>query len=382
MANSGRVATPVASARDLSKTYTTGPSSVRALDAVSLQVGPGEFVAIVGPSGAGKSTLLRLLSGIDSASSGTVSLGGVEITKMSQRALTKLRRKEVGIVLPEFALVPTLTIRENVTLPAQVAGKKIASATLRKVADTAGIGTLMDRRPAEVSRSARQLAALCRAMVSDPKLIVADDPTEGLDSKTARTVAAELRTRANNSDRSVIVATQSPEVAALADRVLVMDEGRIVAEYNVPSIDQIRVMIEGVDIPAVAERRPVVAAPSTAANAEVRQTPVAIPSGDGQRVLELDEDDLRAIDIPSYAHPSAPPSPRLRGPGVDEAEFLEPDWEREYVSTSTGMISILSQEQVEVIDRAQQILHSLPGAVAPDDQWEDEPAAEDATPSV
>jgi putative ABC transport system ATP-binding protein len=218
--------------RDLTKAYGQGEARVRALDGVSLTVNPGEFVAIMGPSGSGKSTLLSLLGGLDLPTEGSVMIGGKSLKGRSETELAVMRREQVGFVFQSFNLVPVLTAAENVALPLLLAGKKGAEVRSRVERTLTLIG-LSDRGhhlPAELSGGQQQRVAIGRALVTEPALVLADEPTGNLDSRTSREVMALLRRSCDELGQTIVLITHDDSVAAWADRVLFLRDGRIVAD--------------------------------------------------------------------------------------------------------------------------------------------------------
>ncbi|MCA9866936.1 MAG: ABC transporter ATP-binding protein [Anaerolineae bacterium] len=218
------------SAVNLTKVYGSGDTAVRALDNVSFDVEPGEFVAVMGPSGCGKSTLLHLLGGLDRPTSGTVTIDGNDLTNLSDARLTELRRHKIGFIFQFFNLIPVLNAVENAALPITLDGVRQAEAKekatdwLRKV----GLRERLDHRPDQLSGGQQQRVAVARALVADPALILADEPTGNLDTRAGEEIAALLRQVANEWGRSVVVVTHDPRIAAHADRIVFLKDGSIV----------------------------------------------------------------------------------------------------------------------------------------------------------
>jgi putative ABC transport system ATP-binding protein len=217
---------------NLMKVYGKGDTAVTALDNVNLNVEPGEFVAIMGPSGCGKSTLLHLLGGLDWPTSGQVIIDGVELSKLSDTKLTELRRRKIGFIFQFFNLIPVLTAQENAALPLQLDGNgksetsKKAAEWLKKV----GLGDRMKHRPDKLSGGQQQRVAVARAMVSEPALVLADEPTGNLDSRSSDEIAGLLRQVAGEWGRSVVMVTHDPRIAAYSDRIIFLKDGKIVDE--------------------------------------------------------------------------------------------------------------------------------------------------------
>ena len=221
------------------KIYGTGPAAVRALDAISAEFTAGAFTAIMGPSGSGKSTLLHCLAGLDRLTSGQVLLGDVELGKLDDKAMTLLRRERIGFVFQAFNLVPTLTARENVTLPLTLGGKKPDQSWLAELAGALGITDRLGHRPAELSGGQQQRVATARALVTRPDLIFADEPTGNLDSRSATELLAQIRRAVDEYGQTVVMVTHDPRAAAYADRVLFLADGQVVRELAAPTADAI-----------------------------------------------------------------------------------------------------------------------------------------------
>lgn len=223
---------PLIRAQSLTKLYGTPAQPVRALHNVNLSIEAGEFVAIMGPSGSGKSTLLYLLGGLDRPTSGTVQLRDTDVSQLSDQALSRLRRTELGFVFQFFNLLPILTARENVALPLILDGVARADA-LRRADDALDRVGLVDRgthRPAELSGGQQQRVALARALVTDPALILADEPTGNLDSQASDEIVQLLRRAVDEWGRTVVIVTHDPRIAAHTDRIVFIKDGQIVDE--------------------------------------------------------------------------------------------------------------------------------------------------------
>lgn len=235
---------PAASTVDLTKVYGSGATAVRALDSVSVAVEAGSFTAIMGPSGSGKSTLMHLLAGLDTPTSGRVFLGDVELTRLKDAALTRVRRERVGFVFQAFNLVPTLTARQNIDLPLALAGTAGDRAWTLEVIRLLGLTDRLGHRPGELSGGQQQRVALARALASRPDVIFADEPTGALDSRTGAEVLALLRRSVDDWGQSVVMVTHDPVAAATADRVIMLADGAIAGEILDPTpsavIDHLR----------------------------------------------------------------------------------------------------------------------------------------------
>ena len=222
-----REAMPTLQAHDLRRVYGRGDSRVEALRGVSLEVAAGEFVAVVGPSGCGKTTLLHLCGGMDRATAGTVAVDGVALADLDDEALTELRRDRVGFVFQFFNLLPTLTLAENIALPLLLAGVPSAegAARAREGAERVDLGHRLAHYPAQVSGGELQRAAVARAVIHQPALLIADEPTGNLDTDTGRRVLEVLQTLHQETGVAVLLATHDPLIAGAADRVLRMRDG-------------------------------------------------------------------------------------------------------------------------------------------------------------
>jgi putative ABC transport system ATP-binding protein len=223
----------------LSKIYGSGDTAVKALDGVSLSIAAGQLVAVMGPSGCGKSTLLHLIGGLDQPTSGSVSIEGHDISRMKDDELTKLRRQKMGFIFQFFNLIPVLNAAENAALPLILDGvpqAKAASAAgqwleRNKLADRA------THRPDELSGGQQQRVAIARAMVSDPVIILADEPTGNLDTRSSDEIATSLRRLVSEFGRTVLMVTHDPRIAAYADRIIFLKDGKIVDDNLMDSAD-------------------------------------------------------------------------------------------------------------------------------------------------
>jgi len=230
------VATATAvSAAALTRTYGAGDSGVPALRGVSLEVPAGQFTAVMGPSGSGKSTLMHLLAGLDAPDAGSVHIAGRDITRMSDRELTKLRRAHIGFVFQSFNLLPTLTAEENVALPLAIAGRKPDRAALDALLERMGLADRRRHRPAQLSGGQQQRVAVARALIAQPTVLFADEPTGNLDSTAGAGVLALLRDAVDADGQTTVMVTHDARAAATADRVLFLADGRIVADFDQPT---------------------------------------------------------------------------------------------------------------------------------------------------
>jgi putative ABC transport system ATP-binding protein len=223
---------------DLVKKYGSGDTAVTALDRINVNINPGEFVSIMGPSGCGKSTLLHLMGGLDRATSGKVLIEGNDLTTLNDNKLTELRRRKIGFVFQFFNLIPVLGATENAALPLTLDGAKPAEAKARAVdwLNKVGLGNRLNSRPDQLSGGQQQRVAVARALVADPKLILADEPTGNLDSRSSEEIAALLRQVADDWSRTVVMVTHDPRIAAYADRIIFLKDGIIVDETRLSPV--------------------------------------------------------------------------------------------------------------------------------------------------
>ncbi|MFI5841689.1 ABC transporter ATP-binding protein [Catenuloplanes sp. NPDC051500] len=226
-------------ARDLVKVYGRGDTAVRALDGVSVGFGRAEFTAIMGPSGSGKSTLMHCLAGLDRATSGSVLLGDVDLSRQNDRVLTKVRRERIGFVFQAFNLLPQLTAAQNITLPLDLSGKSADPALFARLVDVLGLRDRLKHRPSELSGGQQQRVALARALVSRPEAVFADEPTGNLDSRTGAEVLSFLRNAVREYGQTVVMVTHDPIAASYADRVVMLADGRISGQLTNPTRESV-----------------------------------------------------------------------------------------------------------------------------------------------
>lgn len=233
--------TSLAAARaiNLTKFYGRGDTEVRALDGIDVDFERGRFTAIMGPSGSGKSTLMHCLAGLDRVSGGSIVIGETDLTTINERRLTMLRRDRIGFVFQAFNLVPTLTARENITLPMDLAGTKPDPVWLETVIDTVGLSDRMTHRPAELSGGQQQRVAVARALAGRPELIFADEPTGNLDSATGAEILSFMRRAVREMGQTIIMVTHDPVAASYADRVVFLVDGHIVNDLADPTADSV-----------------------------------------------------------------------------------------------------------------------------------------------
>ncbi|GAA2720958.1 ABC transporter ATP-binding protein [Actinocorallia aurantiaca] len=230
---------PAVAAVDVVKTYGRGDAAVHALRGVGVEFVRGGFTAIMGPSGSGKSTLMHCLAGLDTVTSGSVLIGGTDLTGLDDRRLTLLRRERVGFVFQSFNLVPTLTAEQNILFPLELAGRKPEKPWFDQVVDVLGLRERLGHRPSELSGGQQQRVACARALLSRPEVIFADEPTGNLDSVTGREVLGLLRRSVRDLGQTIVMVTHDPVAASFADRVVFLRDGLIVDEQTGPTPDAV-----------------------------------------------------------------------------------------------------------------------------------------------
>ena len=218
--------------QNLKKIYGTGETAVHALDGVNLVVENGEFVSIVGTSGSGKSTLLHMLGGLDRPTEGKVIVNGNDIFKLKDEALTIFRRRKIGFVFQSYNLVPVLSVYENIVLPIQLDGSKIDEDYINEVIETLGLSSKLQNLPNQLSGGQQQRVAIARAIASKPAIILADEPTGNLDSKTSQDVLSLLKITSQKFSQTIVMITHNEEIAQLADRIIRIEDGLIVGGEN------------------------------------------------------------------------------------------------------------------------------------------------------
>jgi len=217
---------------DLKKIYGSGENEVRALDGVNLEVEKGEFVAVVGTSGSGKSTLLHMLGGLDRPTSGKVIVDGKDIFSLKDEALTIFRRRKIGFVFQAYNLVPVLNVYENIVLPIELDGEKINKGFVEEIVEMLGLDERLDALPSQLSGGQQQRVAIARALASAPAIILADEPTGNLDSKTSQDVLSLLKVSSQKFSQTIVMITHNEEIAQLADRIIHIEDGRIVTNHE------------------------------------------------------------------------------------------------------------------------------------------------------
>ena len=215
--------------KDLRKIYGSGDTEVRALDGVNLNVENGEFVAIVGTSGSGKSTLLHMLGGLDRPTSGSVIVDGKDIFRLKDEALTIFRRRKIGFVFQSYNLVPVLNVYENIVLPIQLDGRRVDENFIGKIVKTLGLDGRLDALPSQLSGGQQQRVAIARALAAKPAIILADEPTGNLDSRTSQDVLGLLKVTSQKFSQTIVMITHNEEIAQMADRIIRIEDGRIVS---------------------------------------------------------------------------------------------------------------------------------------------------------
>ncbi|MEV4296140.1 ABC transporter ATP-binding protein [Microbispora rosea] len=223
----------------VSKVYGKGQGAVAALREVSVTIPGGSFTAVMGPSGSGKSTFLHCAAGLDTPSSGSVRLGGTELSGMDETRLTELRRQRIGFVFQAFNLVSSLTVLENITLPMRLAGARVDRAWLEEIVGRVGLAGRTGHRPAQLSGGQQQRVAIARALVTRPQVVFGDEPTGALDTMTARDVLRLLREVVDGLGQTVVMVTHDPVAASYADTVLFLADGRIVDAMTTPSSEKV-----------------------------------------------------------------------------------------------------------------------------------------------
>lgn len=229
------------------KVYGSADNTITALDGVNLTLAAGTFTAVMGPSGSGKSTFLHCAAGLDQPTQGQIFVDGVEMTVGSETTLTKFRRERIGFVFQQFNLLPTLTVQQNVTLPLRLAGRKVDRSHCHAVLQRVGLGNRLDHRPAALSGGQQQRVAIARALVTNPALILADEPTGALDSRSTHDVLTLLTRAVREFGQTVVMVTHNPLAAAYADSVLFFLDGRIMDHLVQPTADALAARMTHLD---------------------------------------------------------------------------------------------------------------------------------------
>jgi len=228
-----------ASMRGGTKDYGHGDAAVRALDGLDVDIATSEFTAIMGPSGSGKSTLLHTLAGLDRLTAGETWIGETSLTALPEDKVTQVRRDKIGFVFQAFNLIPSLSARENITLPLDIAGKKVDDAWFGEIIDILGLGDRLTHLPAELSGGQQQRVAVARALVARPELIFADEPSGNLDSRSGAELLGFMRRAVKEFHQTIVMVTHDPTAASYADRILFLEDGRIVDEMREPTAERV-----------------------------------------------------------------------------------------------------------------------------------------------
>ena len=239
------VSKPAARLVDARKIYGTADATVVALDGVDLEIKRAEFTAIMGPSGSGKSTLMHCLAGLDQLTSGVAIIEDTDLTAMTDNELTLLRRSEIGFIFQAFNLIPSLSARENIVLPLSLSGKSPRSDLFEEVVDLLGIAERLEHRPSELSGGQQQRVAVARALIAEPAIVFADEPTGALDSQAGAEVLGFLRRAVDDRGQTTVMVTHDPSAAAWADRVVFIVDGKVNDQLQDPSADSILDVMRG-----------------------------------------------------------------------------------------------------------------------------------------
>ena len=218
--------------KNLKKYYGSGDTMVKALDGVNFSVENGEFIAIIGTSGSGKSTLLHMIGGLDRPTSGTVKVAGKDIFSLKDDALTIFRRRKIGFIFQSYNLVPVLNVYENIVLPIELDGNKVDKAHIDNIIETLGLTSKTNNLPNQLSGGQQQRVAIARALATKPAIILADEPTGNLDSKTSLDVLGLLKITSDKFKQTIVMITHNEEIAQMADRIIRIEDGRIVGDRN------------------------------------------------------------------------------------------------------------------------------------------------------
>ena len=246
----------VVTARDVVRRYGDGDTAVDALRGVSVDIAEGRLTAVMGPSGSGKSTLMHILAGLDTPTSGEVTVAGIDITNLDDNALTRLRRDHIGFIFQFFNLLPMLTAAENVALPLKLAGAKPDPEWLEQVIDTVGLTSRLGHRPSELSGGQQQRVAVARALASRPTIVFADEPTGNLDSQSGAEVLGLLRRTVDEFGQTIVMVTHDPVAAAHTDRIVFLGDGRVVGEMREPTRERVLEQMAALDAHRAADLAP------------------------------------------------------------------------------------------------------------------------------
>ena len=230
---------PACGTRNLTKIFGSGDEEVVAVDDVTVTIERGTFTAIMGPSGSGKSTLMHCMAGLDRPTDGAVFVGADNIATLPEKTVTRVRRDKIGFVFQSFNLLPTLTAEQNILLPLELAGRRVDRAVFDGVVSSLGLGDRLRHRPSQLSGGQQQRVAVARALVTEPEVIFADEPTGALDQKTGTALLEYLRRCSSEQGQTIIMVTHDPRAAAYADRALILLDGRIVDDLPHPTVDSV-----------------------------------------------------------------------------------------------------------------------------------------------
>ena len=230
---------PACGTRNLTKIFGSGDEEVVAVDDVTVTIERGTFTAIMGPSGSGKSTLMHCMAGLDRPTDGAVFVGADDIATLPEKTVTRVRRDKIGFVFQSFNLLPTLTAEQNILLPLELAGRRVDRAVFDGVVSSLGLGDRLRHRPSQLSGGQQQRVAVARALVTEPEVIFADEPTGALDQKTGTALLEYLRRCSSEQGQTIIMVTHDPRAAAYADRALMLLDGRIVDDLPHPTVDSV-----------------------------------------------------------------------------------------------------------------------------------------------
>ena len=239
MSDVNEVHSAAARASSATKIYGKGDTLVTALDSVDISFETGKFSAIMGPSGSGKSTLMHCMAGLDNLSSGKVFIGDTDLTELSEKELTLLRRSNIGFIFQSFNLVPTLNALENITLPIDLSGNKVDTEWIDQVTEVVNLSDRLKHKPNELSGGQQQRVAVSRALASKPNIIFADEPTGNLDSKTGNEILDFMRLATTDLNQTIVMVTHDPVAASYSDRVIFLEDGMVVGEIMDPTADSV-----------------------------------------------------------------------------------------------------------------------------------------------
>ena len=239
MSDVNEVHSAAARASSATKIYGKGDTLVTALDSVDISFETGKFSAIMGPSGSGKSTLMHCMAGLDNLSSGKVFIGDTDLTELSEKELTLLRRSNIGFIFQSFNLVPTLNALENITLPIDLSGNKVDTDWIDQITEVVNLSDRLKHKPNELSGGQQQRVAVSRALASKPNIIFADEPTGNLDSKTGNEILDFMRLATTDLNETIVMVTHDPVAASYSDRVIFLEDGRVVGEIIEPTADSV-----------------------------------------------------------------------------------------------------------------------------------------------